>query len=134
MLFPDLIPIAVTPAASTGAAEIGPVVVENQANRDRQRFAEQERTGYVMRLFKKGMPNYIRAKLLEKEYCKTFVQDLCTITRQQLYLRELCPVDEMAQWSNQRSEMGSKVDALTKQLKEQNETFKNQIKQVYIMK
>ena len=49
-----------------------------------------------MRLFKKGMPNYIRAKLLEKEDSKTSVQYLCTIERQQLILRELCPVDELS--------------------------------------
>ena len=84
-----------------------------------------------MRLFKKGMPNYIRAKLLEKEDSKTCVQDLCTKARQPLVLRELCPVDEfsginaiesepnpqtdrliavMAEWIKQKSELYSKVD------------------------
>ena len=145
--FPDPIPLPVTPAASTDAAEIAREAAEHQASRDGQRFSEQERTDYVMRLFKKGMPNYIRAKLLEKEDSKTSVQDLCTIARQQLMLRELCPVDEfsginaiesepnpqtdrliavMAEWSKQKSDLDSKVDELTKQLKEQNETFKNQ--------
>ena len=100
-----------------------------------------------MRLFKKGVPKYIRAKLIEKEDCKTSVQDLCTIARQQLILRELCSVDEfsginaiqsehnqqtdmliavMAEWSEQKSELDSKVDEITKQTKEQNEIFKNQ--------
>ena len=145
--FSDPIPLPVTPVGKTDAAENAREAEENQANRDRQRFDEQERTGYVMRLFKKGMPKYIRAKLLEKEDSKTSVQDLCTIARQPLILRELYPADEfsginaiesesipqldrliavMAEWSKQKSELDSKVDELTKQKKEQNETFKNQ--------
>ena len=94
--FSDPIPLPITPAACTDTTEFAREAAEHQANRDRQRFAEQERTGYVMRLFKKGMPNYIRAKLLEKEDSKTSVQYLCTIARQQLILRELCPVDELS--------------------------------------
>ena len=84
--FPDSKPLPVTPAASTDTAEIAREAAEHQANRDRQRFAEQERTGYVMKLFEKSMPNFIRTNLLEEEDSKTSVQDLCTITRQQLIL------------------------------------------------
>ena len=144
--FLDPIPLRVTPAASTGAAKIAREAAEHQASRDRQRFAEQERTGYVMRLFKKGMANYIRAKLLEKENSKTSVQDRCSIARQQLILRELCPVEEfsgintiepehnpqtlrliavMAEWSKQKSELDSKKDKLTKQIKNRTSLSKN---------
>ena len=92
------------------------------------------------------MPNFIRVELIEKEETTTSVQDLSTIARQQLILRELCPVDDltsinpvepesnpqtdrltavMVECSKQKVELDSKVDELTKQINEQNKVFRN---------
>ena len=50
-----------------------------------------ERDRHVIRLFKKTMPNFIRFKLLEEPENAT-IQDLCTIARQKMILREHCAV------------------------------------------
>ena len=65
---------------------------ENENTRD---FAQMERKGHIISLFKKAMPNFIKFKLLETPETAT-IQELCTKARQKLIFRELCPVDD---WS-----------------------------------
>ena len=66
---------------------------EHRENENRRKFATMERDRRVMRLFKKGMPNFIRRKLLEQPE-NAIIQEFCTKARPKLILRELCPVDD----------------------------------------
>ena len=70
---------------------------ETRENENWRNIAQMERERHIIRLFKKAMPNFIRLKLLEEPETAT-IQELCTKARQELILRELCPVDD---WSRE---------------------------------
>ena len=56
---------------------------ETRENQNRRKFSQMERERHIIRLFKKGMTNSIRLKLLDEPEHAT-IQELCTKARRKL--------------------------------------------------
>ena len=94
-------------------------------------FAQTERNNQIKRLFVKGMPSWLRAKLLEKPDTDT-VDDLCLFARRQLTIHNLCKTDEyedgaFSEMSNTVSEY--LVNALSK-VTQTSEAMENQVNEL----
>ena len=124
-------PVAAADPALDAALERARIARENAANAQNLLFAQTERDNQVKRLFVKGMPSWLRAKLLEKPDTDT-VDDLCLFARRQLTIHNLCKTDEYAdgafsEMSNTVSE--NLVNALSK-LTQTSEAMENKVNEL----
>ena len=141
--YPNPIPEPVEPAnPADDAAEIARVANENNANAERQRFADLERERQVKKICKRAMPNWIRAKIFDKPETMT-IQELCTLARRCLVFNQLCPTDDwsrstfnevqpgitenlvsaLTKMSQTQENVENKVSEITKQFEEQRKSF-----------
>ena len=79
--YPTPVDLPVAPVDGAAANDQDRFDRETRENENRRNFAQMERERYIICLFKKAMPNFIRLKLLEKPENAT-IQDLCTKARQ----------------------------------------------------
>ena len=86
--YPDPIPEACPNGANQAA-----IVAVDARNAQALLFAQQEREHQIKRFFKKCMPSWLRAKLLEQPD-NTAIDDLCLLARKQLTIHNLCKMDD----------------------------------------
>ena len=107
---------------------------ETGQRQERLDAANDNRNEQIKRLFIKGMPGWLRSKLLEQPPAAT-VQELCSLARKQMTIREMCRnEDHPEDGFNEISETVSQnlISALTKlsttqeQMKEQLNELKTQ--------
>ena len=144
LAYPDAVnaEIAAADPALNADAEAARIEREEAENNERTRFHTRERERQIRKLFIKNMPNWLRIKLMEKPENLT-VQELCTIARRSLVLRQLCPVDDwsrgafaeldenktdqtssaLAKMTESQTKMENQLEALTKQLDGMTKTF-----------
>ena len=137
LAYPDAVnaEIAAADPALNADAEAARIEREEAENNERTRFHTRERERQIRKLFIKNMPNWLRIKLMEKPENLT-VQELCTIARRSLVLRQLCPVDDwsrdafaeldenktdqtssaLAKMTESQTKMENQLEARTKQL------------------
>ena len=84
-----------TPEVAPHGADVAAINAVNERNAEALRFAQQERDHQIKRFFKKCMPSWLRAKLLEQPDNAT-IEDLCLIARKQLTIHNLCKIDGYA--------------------------------------
>ena len=138
--YPDPIPEAYPP----GADQVAQDAVDAR-NDENLRFAQQERQNQTKRFFKKCMPSWLRAKLLEQPD-NTTVEDLCLLARKQLTIHDLCKkedyidgafnevsptisdnlINALSKLSQTQESMENRMSALSKQVEEQNKRFDEQ--------
>ena len=103
-------------------------------------FAQQEIEHQIKRFFKKCMPSWLRAKLLEQPDNRA-IEDLCLLARKQLTIHNLCKMDDysdgafnevistitenlvnaLSKITQTQEAMENKMNALAKQLDEKNQ-------------
>ena len=66
---------------------------ETAARAERLQAAEDYKNEQVKRIFVKAMPGWLRSKIMEQPANAT-VQELCTLARQQMTIREMCRKDD----------------------------------------
>ena len=138
--YPDPIPEAYPPGADQAAQD-----AVDASNDENLRFAHQERQNQTKRFFKKCMPSWLRAKLLEQPD-NTTVEDLCLLARKQLTIHDLCKkedyidgafnevsptisdnlINALSKLSQTQESMENRMSALSKQVEEQNKRFDEQ--------
>ena len=138
--YPDPTPAVVPPAdpAIDADDERDRIEAANAENAQNLLFAQREREHQIKRYFKKCMPSWLRAKLLEQPETTT-VEDLCLLARKQLTIHNLCKIDDygegvfsemsstisenlvtaLSKLTQTQESMENKVNALTKQFEEQ---------------
>ena len=101
---------------------------ETRENQNRRKFSQMDRERHKTRLFKKAMPNFIRLKLLEEPEDAT-IQELYTKARQELILRELCPVDDWSRdgFNEMSSENSEKLLTVLTKMSENQNSLENKI-------
>ena len=123
--YPDPTPEIVPPAdpALDAGDERDRIAAAEARNEEALRFAQQERNHQIKRFFKKCMPSWLRAKLLEQPDGTT-VDDLCLLARRQLTIHNLCKIDDFGE--NAFSEVSATVsDNLVNALTKINQTQEN---------
>ena len=123
--YPDPTPEIVPPAdpALDAGDERDRIPAAEARNEEALRFAQQERNHQIKRFFKKCMPSWLRAKLLEQPDGTT-VDDLCLLARRQLTIHNLCKIDDFGE--NAFSEVSATVsDNLVNALTKINQTQEN---------
>ena len=96
--YPDPTPEVIPPAdpALDADNERNCIEAAEARNEEALRFAQQERNHQIKRFFKKCMPSWLRAKLLEQPDTAT-VDDLCLLARRQLTIHNLCKIDDFGE-------------------------------------
>ena len=89
---------------------------ETAQRQERIDAVNDNRNEQIKRLFIKGMPNWLRSKLMEQPQATT-VQELCNLTKKQIMIREVCrnedyPEDGFNEVNDRVSE--NLISALTK--------------------
>ena len=85
---------AVAPLANgADAAEQARFARETAARQERINAEEEFKNEQVKRIFQKAMPGWLRSKMMEQPP-NTTVQELCTLARQQMTIRDLCRKDD----------------------------------------
>ena len=90
-----------TPPAVAPINAAAPDAVVEQTRFDREtatrattiRTADENRNEQVKRIFIKSMPGWLRSKLMEQPPA-TPVQDLCTLARKLITIRDMCKIDD----------------------------------------
>ena len=133
--YPDPIPEAYPNGANQAAID-----AVDARNAQALLFAQQEREHQIKRFFKKCMPSWLRAKLLEQPD-NTAIEDLCLLARKQLTIHNLCKMDDysdgafnevsstitenlvnaLSKITQTQEAMENKMNALAKQLDEKNQ-------------
>ena len=89
---PDLPAVAPLDAALVGAAADADAARFHGETAQRQERLDAEndhRNNQIKRLFIKGMPNWLRSKMMEQPAATT-VQELCNLARKQMTIRDVC--------------------------------------------
>ena len=85
---------AVAPLANgADEAEQARFARETAARQERINAEEEFKNEQVKRIFQKAMPGWLRSKMMEQPP-NTTVQELCTLARQQMTIRDLCRKDD----------------------------------------
>ena len=93
---PDLPAVAPIDPAIIGApaaAEAARFHRETAQRQERIDAVHDNRNEQIKRLFIKGMPGWLRSKLMEQPPATT-VQELCNLTKKQITIREICRKDD----------------------------------------
>ena len=94
---PDLPPVATLALPGDGgagdAAEQTRFDGETAARATRLQAAEDNKNEQVKRIFIKAMPGWLRSKIMEQPPA-TPVEDLCTLARRQMTIRDMCRSDD----------------------------------------
>ena len=104
------------PGAADPAVEQTRFDSETAQRAERLQASEDFKNAQVKRIFQKAMPGWLRSKLMEQPP-NTTVQELCTLARQQMTIRDLCgkedyPEDGFNEVSNTVSD--NLINALSK--------------------
>ena len=134
-VLPAVAPI--DPGAADAAAEQTRFDSETTQRAERLQASEDFKNAQVKRIFQKAMPGWLRSKLMEQPPNAT-VQELCTLARQQMTIRDLCrkedyPEDGFNEVSNTISDnlinalskLNANQESMEKRLQSMDERIKN---------
>ena len=86
---PAVAPIDGTIAGAAANADAARFYGETAQRRERLDAENDNRNNQIKRLFIKGMPNWLRSKMMEQPAATT-VRELCNLARKQMTLRDVC--------------------------------------------
>ena len=89
---PDLSAVAPIDGTLAGAAAVADTARFHRETAQRQERLDAEndnRNNQIKRLFIKGMPNWLRSKMMEQPAARA-VQELCNLARKQMTIRDVC--------------------------------------------